>query len=61
MSDARQLLPPVRVINEQLSSNERERRVLRTLLKLALRNSVDPNPSSPCEPRPEANGQAVAP
>ena len=35
------LLPPVRVIHERLTRNQRERRLLRTLLRLALRDNED--------------------
>ncbi|MFI5454205.1 MAG: hypothetical protein ACHRXM_02020 [Isosphaerales bacterium] len=36
MSHDAPLLPPVRVINERLTQNQRERRRLRTLLRLAI-------------------------
>jgi hypothetical protein len=36
VNDGVNLLPPIALINEQLTRNERERRRLRTLLKLAI-------------------------
>jgi hypothetical protein len=36
MADATSLLPPIRVIHDHLTRNQRERRQLRTLLRLAL-------------------------
>jgi hypothetical protein len=51
------LLPPIALINEKLTVNQRERRRLRTLLKLAVEEADDRRH----QPRPEAaRPEAVA-
>jgi hypothetical protein len=54
MTDEVSLLPPIRVINERLTRNERERRRLRTLLRLALEVNDERRRQVPTVPRPEA-------
>jgi hypothetical protein len=40
MADAADLIPPLAVINERLSKNQRERNVLRQLQRLAFREET---------------------
>jgi hypothetical protein len=53
MVDEVSLLPPIRVINERLTRNERERRRLRTLLRLALEVNDERREQAPAS-QPEA-------
>jgi hypothetical protein len=53
MDDAR-LLPPIREIHDRLTRNQRERYVLRTLLRLALRDTDDQPHQEAHQPSPEA-------
>lgn len=57
MTDDAPLLPPVRLIHERLTRNQRERQLLRTLLRLAIRNSEVQPYRSPGDPLRMANGQ----
>jgi hypothetical protein len=52
MVDEVSLLPPIRVINERLTRNERERRRLRTLLRLALEVNDERRQQAPTAPQP---------
>ncbi len=52
MNDNASLLPPVRVINERLTHNQRERRRLRTLLRLAIEVSHEQQNTTGTAPSP---------
>jgi hypothetical protein len=54
------MLPPIRRINEKLSENQRERRRLRTLLKLAI-EEADDRLKAPDQSRQEATGTEGGP
>jgi len=60
VSDDASLLPPIRRINEKLTENERERRRLRTLLKLALEEADDRRQTSP-QPAAAGRGGSACP
>ena len=62
MADETSLLPPVRVIHDHLTRNQRERRRLRTLLRLAIEVDDERRRQAPVAPQPEAPGpEGVAP
>ncbi|HZW33451.1 MAG TPA: hypothetical protein VFF52_22220 [Isosphaeraceae bacterium] len=65
MYDNTSLLPPIRVINEKLTQNQRERRRLHALLRLALeadddqqkpRNARQQKPRNARQAAPQAGG-----
>ena len=58
-SDRDTLLPPVHVINDRLTRNQRERHVLRTLLRLIVDQNNDQTAQDRRRQRPAA-GKAVA-
>lgn len=60
MSDETSLLPPIGLIHERLTRNERERRLLRTLQRLALREHEESGNSrhtAPAPRQPAAGGE----
>jgi hypothetical protein len=61
MSDTRPLLPPAHVVHEQLALNQRERRRLRTILRLIIEADQDSKrmPPEQCT-RPSLEGSGVA-
>jgi hypothetical protein len=62
MTDEVTLLPPIRIINERLTRNERERRRLRTLLRLAIEVDDERRAPAPDDRQPEAaRPEGVAP
>jgi hypothetical protein len=62
MADETSLLPPVRVIHDHLTRNQRERRRLRTLLRLAIEVDDERRRQAPVTPQPEApRPEGVAP
>ena len=54
------LFPPLPVIQERLTRNQRERSLLRALFRLALRAERDLPPWIAHEPRHEAAGKGAA-
>jgi hypothetical protein len=60
MIDEASLLPPIRVINERLTRNQRERRRLRTLLRLALEVNDECRRRAPATPQPAAAREGVS-
>jgi hypothetical protein len=58
MSDCEQLLPPVHVIHARLTRNQRERRLLRTLLRLVM-TEAESTRQTASQPRHEAAGKGV--
>jgi hypothetical protein len=59
MSDHEGLIPPPPLVRDRLARNIRERRLLRSLLRLSLRAAEVRREESPHEPRPEADGRGV--
>jgi hypothetical protein len=47
MSDSSTILPPAHLVHEQLTRNQRERRRLRTLLRVILEASEEDEPQKP--------------
>lgn len=60
MSDPEKLIPPAPVVREYLSRNIKERRRLRALLRLAIKEADERRQEAAHAPRPEADGQGVA-
>lgn len=61
MSEASPLLPPIGLIHDRLTRNQRERRVLRTLLRLAVRTEEQARPEAQATvPKDEAPASRVA-
>jgi hypothetical protein len=56
MTDPRPLLPPAHAVHEQLTRNQRDRHILRTLLRLIVEADQDPE-RTPSEPRQTAPGR----
>lgn len=57
---AAELIPPPPVIRSHLATNIRERRRLRTLLRLSVDLAKERASQEATEPRPVATGQGVA-
>jgi hypothetical protein len=60
MSKHDDLIPPAPIVRERLSRNLRERRRLRSLLRLAVQAAQDRAESAPHESRRAAAGRGVA-
>lgn len=58
MSEHEKLIPPPPVVRDRLARNIRERRLLRSLLRLAVRAVEEPRLATP-DPRQQAAGQGV--
>jgi len=59
MDDCRELIPPPPVVRDRLAENIRERRLLRSLLRLAIQAAEQRRQEPPFPPRPEADGRGV--
>jgi hypothetical protein len=57
MSECDRLLPPAQTLHERLTRNQRERRLLRTLLRLVMREETDSARQTASEPRQTAAGR----
>ena len=60
MSEPEKLIPPPPLVRDRLARNIRERRLLRALLKLSIRDAEERCLHQPHEPRHEADGPGVA-
>jgi len=60
MADDRELLPPLPLIRDRLTRNQRERSLLRALFRLAVRASQDQPQPEPHVARPDADEREVA-
>jgi hypothetical protein len=59
VSDDESLLPPLPVIRDRLTRNQRERTVLRALFRLAVRADRDKPEANVSKHHPEADNQGV--
>jgi hypothetical protein len=59
MADNDTLLPPISVISERLTRNQRERHLLRALFKLAVRAEKERTDKPSRVPGQEADGRGV--
>jgi hypothetical protein len=60
MPNDESLIPPLPVIQDRLTRNQRERSLLRALFRLALRTERDQPRHDAHEPHHEAGGRGVA-
>ena len=59
MADDHELLPPLPLLRDRLTQNQRERSLLRALFRLAVRADQEKPPQTPHKPRHEAECREV--